>query len=81
MRRRNVQKNSESHLVVRPVECVRRGPLPGAQVPEGVHVLGAGRTCMPPRRQGQGRGGRAGKWGRGGGRAVPVARAVAIALS
>ena len=66
---------------MRPVEGVGCRPLPGAKVPVGVDVLGTGRSCVAPGRQGQGRGGRAGQGGGGGGRAVPVARAVAIALS
>lgn len=75
------KRNLEPHLVVRLVEGVGRGPLPWAEVPEGVHVLGAGRPCVAPCRQGQGGGGRAGEGGGGGGRAVPVPRAVAIALA
>ena len=66
---------------MRPVQGVGRCPLPGAQVAIRVHVLGAGRPCVAPCWQGQGRGGRAGEWGRRGGWAVPVARAVTIALS
>ena len=59
----NIKDNSasnQSHLVVRSVEGVGCCPLPGAKVPVGVDVLGTGRSCVAPGRQGQGRGGRAG---------------------